>query len=165
MTVRIGVVTFPGSLDDRDAQRAVRIAGALETAHRAGVLHRDIKPSNLLVTALGAPVLADFGIAGLLDAVPGADADEVVAMSIPWSSPEVLDERTLGRHPLTVNSPDHDRIVDLHFTHAPSLLERSISTIFGIQRASLRGEHCGVRCSLSFTFRSLAFCTLVTRRS
>ena len=28
MTVRIGVVTFPGSLDDRDALRAVRIAGA-----------------------------------------------------------------------------------------------------------------------------------------
>ena len=28
MTARIGVVTFPGSLDDRDAQRAVRVAGA-----------------------------------------------------------------------------------------------------------------------------------------
>lgn len=28
MTVRFGVVTFPGSLDDRDAQRAIRIAGA-----------------------------------------------------------------------------------------------------------------------------------------
>ncbi|MEJ1089455.1 phosphoribosylformylglycinamidine synthase subunit PurQ [Microbacterium sp. Mu-80] len=28
MTVRIGVITFPGSLDDRDAQRAVRVAGA-----------------------------------------------------------------------------------------------------------------------------------------
>lgn len=28
MTVRIGVITFPGSLDDRDAQRAIRIAGA-----------------------------------------------------------------------------------------------------------------------------------------
>ncbi len=27
MTARIGVVTFPGSLDDRDAQRAVRLAG------------------------------------------------------------------------------------------------------------------------------------------
>jgi phosphoribosylformylglycinamidine synthase len=26
--VRIGVITFPGSLDDRDAQRAIRIAGA-----------------------------------------------------------------------------------------------------------------------------------------
>ncbi len=28
MPVRIGVVTFPGSLDDRDAARAVRLAGA-----------------------------------------------------------------------------------------------------------------------------------------
>ena len=28
MATRIGVVTFPGSLDDRDAQRAVRAAGA-----------------------------------------------------------------------------------------------------------------------------------------
>lgn len=28
MTTRIGVVTFPGSLDDRDAQRAIRLAGA-----------------------------------------------------------------------------------------------------------------------------------------
>ena len=28
MSARIGVVTFPGSLDDRDAQRAIRIAGA-----------------------------------------------------------------------------------------------------------------------------------------
>ncbi|KHK97136.1 phosphoribosylformylglycinamidine synthase [Microbacterium mangrovi] len=28
MTTRIGVITFPGSLDDRDAQRAVRLAGA-----------------------------------------------------------------------------------------------------------------------------------------
>ncbi|MCA1711084.1 MAG: phosphoribosylformylglycinamidine synthase subunit PurQ [Actinobacteria bacterium] len=32
MPARIGVVTFPGSLDDRDAQRAVRLAGA-EAVH------------------------------------------------------------------------------------------------------------------------------------
>jgi phosphoribosylformylglycinamidine synthase subunit PurQ / glutaminase len=30
--MRIGVITFPGSLDDRDAQRAVRIAGAMPVA-------------------------------------------------------------------------------------------------------------------------------------
>ncbi|HYP74114.1 MAG TPA: phosphoribosylformylglycinamidine synthase subunit PurQ, partial [Microbacterium sp.] len=28
MTARIGVITFPGSLDDGDAQRAIRLAGA-----------------------------------------------------------------------------------------------------------------------------------------
>nr|MDQ2698737.1 protein kinase [Actinomycetota bacterium] len=33
----------------------VRIAAALETAHRSGVLHRDIKPSNLLISSLGTP--------------------------------------------------------------------------------------------------------------
>jgi phosphoribosylformylglycinamidine synthase subunit PurQ / glutaminase len=37
VTARIGVVTFPGSLDDRDALRAVRIAGAEPVA----LWHRD----------------------------------------------------------------------------------------------------------------------------
>ena len=78
----------------------VRLASALETAHRAGVLHRDIKPSNILITSLGTPVLADFGIATVLsgprDGAAELDDDELVAMSIPWSSPEVLDERTTG---------------------------------------------------------------------
>lgn len=32
MSTRIGVITFPGSLDDRDAQRAVRLAGAESVA-------------------------------------------------------------------------------------------------------------------------------------
>ncbi len=72
----------------------VRMAGALESAHRAGVLHRDIKPSNILITTLGTPVLSDFGIAATLDAID--DPDQVVAMSIPWSSPEVISEQTTG---------------------------------------------------------------------
>ncbi|WP_308340973.1 phosphoribosylformylglycinamidine synthase subunit PurQ [Streptomyces sp. JJ36] len=40
-TGRIGVVTFPGSLDDRDAQRAVRLAGGEPVAlwHRDTELH------------------------------------------------------------------------------------------------------------------------------
>src|ERR1700709_48279 len=28
----------------------VKVAGALETAHRGGILHRDVKPQNILVT-------------------------------------------------------------------------------------------------------------------
>ncbi|NJC69075.1 phosphoribosylformylglycinamidine synthase subunit PurQ [Planosporangium thailandense] len=41
MSMRIGVVTFPGSLDDRDAQRAVRIAGgeAVSLWHADADLH------------------------------------------------------------------------------------------------------------------------------
>ncbi len=66
----------------------VRLAGALETAHRAGVLHRDIKPSNVLITATGRPALTDFGIASLY----GRDAfgDAARALSLPWAAPEVL---------------------------------------------------------------------------
>jgi serine/threonine protein kinase len=45
---------------------AVRLAGALESAHRAGLIHRDIKPSNILVTTFGSAVLADFGISASL---------------------------------------------------------------------------------------------------
>ncbi|MDX2707413.1 phosphoribosylformylglycinamidine synthase subunit PurQ [Streptomyces sp. NBC_00510] len=42
MTARIGVVTFPGTLDDRDTQRAVRVAGAepVPLWHRDKDLHQ-----------------------------------------------------------------------------------------------------------------------------
>jgi len=72
---------------------AVRLAGALESAHRAGLIHRDIKPSNILVTTFGSAVLADFGISSTLVRSEGA---EVLAMSIPWSAPEVVAEQTGG---------------------------------------------------------------------
>lgn len=65
----------------------VRLAGALETAHRSGLLHRDIKPANVLVNALGRPVLSDFGIAtgpGITDRADG------IAMSVPWAAPELV---------------------------------------------------------------------------
>nr|WP_246414273.1 serine/threonine-protein kinase [Microbacterium thalassium] len=71
----------------------VRMSGALESAHRAGLIHRDIKPSNILTTTFGSPVLADFGISSSL---LRAGRDQVLAMSIPWSAPEVVTEETSG---------------------------------------------------------------------
>jgi serine/threonine protein kinase len=77
----------------------VKVASALESAHRAGILHRDIKPSNILLTAYGMPVLSDFGIAASVSAREGV---EVFAMSVPWSAPEIIDERTSGSVPAEV---------------------------------------------------------------
>ncbi|QKJ18464.1 serine/threonine-protein kinase [Microbacterium hominis] len=71
----------------------VRMASALESAHGAGLVHRDVKPSNILITTFGTPVLADFGISSSL---LRHSAGEVLAMSVPWSAPEVVAEQTSG---------------------------------------------------------------------
>lgn len=61
----------------------IQIAGAVETAHRLGILHRDIKPANILFTEFGRPALTDFGIS-----VAGDSISAPSAMSPLWAPPE-----------------------------------------------------------------------------
>ncbi|MGB2570393.1 protein kinase domain-containing protein [Micromonospora citrea] len=89
-----------GSLGDRlrggaagDWREAVAggisVAGALETAHRAGVLHRDVKPENILISGYGEPKLADFGQARPSTA-DRTDPRGRVTASVLHAAPEVL---------------------------------------------------------------------------
>ncbi|WP_425383342.1 protein kinase domain-containing protein [Rhodococcus ruber] len=84
---RRGARTVPEVLDI-----GIKMAGALETAHRAGVLHRDIKPANILLSEYGEPQLADFGIARLADR---QDTTRGVVVGSPaYTAPEVLHGRS-----------------------------------------------------------------------
>jgi serine/threonine protein kinase len=52
---------------DRAVHIIEQIAGALHSAHRAGLVHRDVKPSNILLADNDFAYLIDFGIARAAD--------------------------------------------------------------------------------------------------
>ncbi|MBF6174840.1 protein kinase domain-containing protein [Nocardia blacklockiae] len=82
-----------GPLEWQDAVRiGVKIAGALETAHRLGMLHRDVKPGNILLDEYGEPQLADFGIARLTGGF--VTTAGTVTGSPAFTAPEVLQGHT-----------------------------------------------------------------------
>ena len=66
----------------------VKMAGALETAHRVGILHRDVKPANMLLTDFGEPALSDFGIAHIAGGFKTATG--TFTGSPAFTAPEIL---------------------------------------------------------------------------
>ncbi|HEY5001647.1 MAG TPA: tetratricopeptide repeat protein, partial [Ktedonobacteraceae bacterium] len=63
-----------------------QIGEALEHAHERNVIHRDLKPANILFNARGDALLADFGIATVLDGASGKQGD--IMGTPPYMAPE-----------------------------------------------------------------------------
>jgi eukaryotic-like serine/threonine-protein kinase len=85
-----------------DAVRiAAEVAGALDYAHRHGVIHRDIKPENILLHD-GAALVADFGIALAVSSAGGSRMTETgMSLGTPhYMSPE----QAMGEREITARS-------------------------------------------------------------
>jgi serine/threonine protein kinase len=88
------------STDGMDVRNVVaigiKLAGALETVHRAGVLHCDVRPRTVFVTEWGEPVLAGFDEAVRMD--EAADRPPLHHLT-PHTAPELLE----GNPPTTAS--------------------------------------------------------------
>ena len=126
-----------GPLPAEDAIRIAReVAGALDHAHRHGIIHRDVKPENILLSD-GHALLADFGIAkAAADAASRLTATGMSLGTPAYMSPEqatadpkvdartdiyslgcVLHEMLAGEPPFT--GPSAQAIIAKRFASAP----------------------------------------------
>ncbi len=58
-----------------------QVAGALDYAHRQGIVHRDIKPDNILMDKEGNALLADFGIVKIVSGNTGGSTNPALTQT------------------------------------------------------------------------------------
>ena len=80
---------------------AIEVAGALDYAHRRGVVHRDIKPENILLHD-GRALVADFGIAL---AVVQAGGSRITQTGMSLGTPQYMSpEQAMGEREISARS-------------------------------------------------------------
>ena len=122
---------------DEAVRIASEVAGALDYAHRHGVVHRDIKPENIMLQD-GHALVADFGIGKALSAIEGeaftqtgmsvgtpaymspeqASGDPVDGRSDLYSLGCVLYEMLVGEQPFT--GPTVQSVIAKRFVQTPA---------------------------------------------
>ena len=73
---------------DQALKLTQEVAGALDYAHRKGVIHRDIKPENILIQE-GHAIVADFGIARAVSAM-GSEGGSLTKTGMSLGTPTYM---------------------------------------------------------------------------